>query len=122
MSHKLGEEGCLIRSAKQITTWRFCAQQTGLNITELVRLKPAFTKGKPQLSPKELKESRELARIRIHVERMIRMVKQKYSMLEDILPIKFIMNDNDSDITVTDKLMVVCCALVNLCQSVVPTE
>ena len=72
---------------------------------------PVFTKGKPQLSQKEVKECTELTRVRIHVERMIGMVKQKYS---DILPITFIMNDKDSDIMVADKLMAVCCALVNL--------
>ena len=70
---------------------------------------PAFTKGKAQLSSKEVKESRELARVRIHVERMIGMVKQKYSILEGILPITFIRNDNDSSgITVADKLMYTC--------------
>ena len=93
----------------------------GFNIMELVdqyKAKvelPAFTKGKSQLSAEEVKQSRELARVRIHVERLIGMVKQKYSILEGTLPISFI--KDDSDVTVADKLMVVCCALVNLCHS-----
>ena len=98
----------------------------GFNIMELVdqyKAKvelPAFTKGKSQLSAEEVKQSRELARVRIHVERLIGMVKQKYSILEGTLPISFI--KDDSDVTVADKLMIVCCALVNLCHSIVPVD
>ena len=100
----------------------------GFNIMELVEQYkakvqlPAFTKGKSQLTAKEVKQSRELARVRIHVERLIGTVKQKYSILEGILPISFIKNESDADITVADKLMVVCCALVNLCHSIVPVD
>ena len=36
---------------------------------------PAFTRGKNQIEAKESAASRELARIRIHVERLIGMVK-----------------------------------------------
>jgi len=50
----------------------------------------AFTRGKSQLSAKEVLNSRELARVRLHVERSIGMVKQKYTILEGILPISFI--------------------------------
>ena len=91
----------------------------GFNIMELVD-QYKFTKGKSQLSAKEIKQSRELARVRIPVERLIGMVKQKYSILEGTLPISFI--KDDSDVTVADKLMVVCCALVNLCHSIVPVD
>ena len=44
------------------------------------------------------------------------MVKQKYT----ILPISFIKHVGQ-DKSVADKLMVICCALVNLCESIVPT-
>ena len=46
----------------------------GFNIRDLVAeyhaeaVLPAFTKGKSQLSAKEVLDSRELARVRIHVE------------------------------------------------------
>ena len=58
------------------------------------------------------------------MERMIGgMVKQKYSIIEGILPITFIINNNDSsDITVADEVIIVCCTLVNLCLSIVPVE
>ena len=42
---------------------------------------PAFTKGKDQLSAIEVKETRTIANVRIHVERVIGMVRQKYSIL-----------------------------------------
>ena len=58
---------------------------------------PAFTKGKSQLSAKEVLESRELARVRIHVERLIGMVKQKYTILDTVLPISFIKQDVGQD-------------------------
>ena len=35
---------------------------------------PAFTKGKDQLSPIEVEETRTIANVRIHVERVIGMV------------------------------------------------
>ena len=60
----------------------------GFNIYELVGMHqaeaklPAFTKGKMQLSGRDVQESRELAVVRIHVERLIGILKQKYSILE----------------------------------------
>lgn len=104
----------------------------GFNVYELVAeyqgeaKLPAFTRGNPQLSAKEVQrgQSRELSQVRIHVERLIGMVKQKYSILEGVLPINFIQTDihstEENDVTVADKLMVICCALVNLCEPIVP--
>lgn len=58
----------------------------GFNTYELVGMQQAeasFTKGKAQLSAKEVQESRELA-VRIHVERLIGVIKQ-YTILEGTL-------------------------------------
>ena len=71
----------------------------GFNIYELVGMQqvesklPSFTQGKLQLSAKEVHDSRELAVVRIHVERLIGVIKQKYTILEGILPITFIKAD-----------------------------
>ena len=60
----------------------------GFNIYELVGMHqaeaklPAFIKGKAQLTAKEVQESRKLAAVRIHVERLIGVIKQKYTILE----------------------------------------
>ena len=99
----------------------------GFNIYELVAIHqpeaklPAFTKGKAQLSAKEVQDSRELAVVRIHVERLIGVIKQKYSILEGTLPINFIKADG-ADVSVADKLMAICCALVNFCEPLVPSN
>ena len=42
---------------------------------------PAFTKGKNQLWPLNVESTRKLASIRIHVERVIGIVRQKYTIL-----------------------------------------
>ena len=51
---------------------------------------PAFTKGKTQLSALEIEETQSIANIRIHVERVIRTVRQKYTILQGTLPIDFV--------------------------------
>ena len=68
----------------------------GFDTAESVRMMqaslhiPAFTKGKDQLSAVEVEETRTIANVRIHVERVIGMVQQKYSILHSIIPIDFV--------------------------------
>jgi len=83
---------------------------------------PPFTKGKKQLEKQEIDWSRELSTVRIHVERVIGLLKQKYTILQDVLPINFISGNTDGDVAVVDKIVKVCCACVNMCPSVVPLE
>ena len=80
---------------------------------------PPYTRGKKQLSKAEVDVARDLSRVRIHVERVIGLVRQKYSILESTLPVKFIMCTKSEKISVLDKIVLVCCALCNLCESVV---
>ena len=84
---------------------------------------PPFTKGKKQLEKQEVDWSRELSSVRIHVERVIGQLKQKYTILQGVLPICLI-SDNDCNVdeTVIDKIVKVCCACINLCPSVVPID
>ena len=81
---------------------------------------PPFTKGKKQLEKKDLDWSRELSTVRIHVKRVIGILKQKFTILQGIIPISLI-SDNDEESTI-DKIVQVCCACINLCPSVVPQE
>ena len=66
---------------------------------------PSFTKGKKQLSAKEVDESRQLARVRIHVEMVIGRLKN-FRILNTVVPI--------SQIDLLDHVMVVICAATNL--------
>ena len=83
---------------------------------------PAFTKGKPQLSPQEVCKSRSLSNVRIHVERVIGSVRQKYTVLESTIPITLLMKNHPEDIPTLDKVVVVACALTNLCPPIVPAN
>lgn len=83
---------------------------------------PAFTKGKKQLSPADIESTRGLAAVRIHVERVIGVVRQKYSMLQGTISIPLCVSDDMEQPTPLDKIVSVCCALTNACPSVVPFE
>ena len=82
----------------------------------------AFTKGKNQLSALEIEETRTIANVRIHVERVIGNVRQKYPILQNTLPIHFIHKRDREDTPLVDRIVRVCCALVNVCDSVVPYD
>ena len=100
----------------------------GFNVSEAVSLYcaevkiPPYTKGKKQLSKCEVDNARQLSRVRIHVERVIGLLRQKYTILEGTLPINAIMTDAESDYSTIDKIVVICAALCNCCNSVVPME
>lgn len=99
----------------------------GFNIQESVSMYcaevkiPPFTRGKKQLSKFEVDSSRQLSRVRIHVERVIGVIRQKYTILESRLPINMIMCHKE-DYSVIDKIVTVCCALCNCCDTVVSLE
>nr|XP_002732168.1 PREDICTED: uncharacterized protein LOC100375462 [Saccoglossus kowalevskii] len=97
----------------------------GFNIQESVgsvcaELKiPAFTRGKSQLSAVDVETTRKIANVRIHVERVIGMVRQKYTILGSTLPINLFISKDDQGTTMVDKIAHVCCSLANLSESVV---
>ena len=47
---------------------------------------PSFMKGKKQLRAKEVEVSRQIASVRIHVERVIRLIENRYKILDCVLP------------------------------------
>ena len=97
-----------------------CADSVRLHWAELVM--PSFTRGKRELSKVEVDEARQLSRVRIHVELVIGLLRKKYTILRDTLPINFLMHNAGQageQVAVIDKVVVVCSALCNCCKSVV---
>ncbi len=100
----------------------------GFDITESVGMMqarlciPAFTKGKNQLSAMEIDETRTIANVQIHVEQVIGNVRQKYSILQSTLPVDFVTKRVGEDYPLINRIIRVCCALCNTCDSVVPFE
>ena len=84
---------------------------------------PPFTRGKAQLSQTEIDKARQLSRVRIHVERVIGLLRNKYMCLQATVPIAHLMHDDgDKAACALDKIVVICCALCNCCESVVPLK
>ena len=82
---------------------------------------PAFTKGKDQLTAFDVEETRNVANVRIHVERVIGVVRQKYHILQGVIPIETLTSMPERGCQI-DKIAKVCCALSNICDSVVPVN
>ena len=57
--------------------------------------------------------------MRIHVERVIGLIRQKYKLLGATQPIAFV-STKDVSLPILKKIVRVCCALTNLCDFVVP--
>jgi hypothetical protein len=75
---------------------------------------PAFTRGKKQPSALEIEHTKKIANVRIHVERVIGLVRRKYIILQSILPIEAVTAKTGDRLAPIDKIVRVCCALTVL--------
>lgn len=97
----------------------------GFDISESVGLMcaevkiPAFTRGHCQLEARDVESTRKIAHLRIHVERVIGTVRNKYTLLSSKVPISIVLPCDGEDTTFLDKIVAVCCSLTNMSQSVV---
>lgn len=78
------ESGDVIIADRGFTISDYCQ----LAMCEIVI--PPFTRSKAQLTKKEVDWSRELSVVRIHVERVIGTLKQKYTILQGTLPLSMV--------------------------------
>ena len=83
---------------------------------------PSFTHGKKQLSMDEVEYSQRISKVRIHIERVIGLLKNKYTILQSTIPVSILRCNDGSGTSLIDKIVTVCAALVNLCHSVVYSE
>ena len=70
--------------------------------------------------------SRKIASVRIHIERVIGLLKNRYTILQGILPLRLLKSIKDEAVSETfancDKIVTVCAALTNLGESIVYNE
>jgi len=80
------------------------------------------SRGKSQLTQKEVEFSQRLAWVRIHIKWVIGLMKNKYTPLQGTLPFSLIKHkDSISELANIDKILIVCAALADLCPTVVPS-
>ena len=100
----------------------------GFNIQESVGLYmatitiPASSKNKKQLTGVEVEQTRNIANVRIHAERIIGNIRKKYTFLSNAQPVDFVIRRETTNNAVLDMAVTVCCALNNICNSVVPFD
>lgn len=99
----------------------------GFTVAEAVGMRgaqlktPAFKERRTQLSKKETADSRQIANVRIHVERLIGMLKLKFNVLFG--PVNILhASPNSNGVNFFDKVVRVCCALQNLNPAIVPVN
>lgn len=93
----------------------------GLHGVDLVI--PAFIKGKKQFTAEEVESSRKKSSVRIHIERIIGLIKNRFYILKGIIPLRFAKSMKDEleseNLTNLDKIIKACAILVNLSPSIV---
>ena len=69
---------------------------------------------KSQLTAIAIDETRTIAIMKIHVERVFENVRQKYSILQSRLPIDFVAKRVGEECQLIDRIVYICCGLSNV--------
>ena len=62
---------------------------------------------------------KQLSKVRIHIERVIRNIKNKYMILKGPLPVNLLKHKDDKGAANIDNILAPCASLTNLCVSIV---
>ncbi len=98
----------------------------GFDLSDALGLKhatikiPSFMKGRKQLSVADVISTRKIASVRIHVERVIGLARQKYAIMNGPVPVDYVMSKDENNLTLIDKIVHTCCSLTNLSPPIVP--
>ncbi|XP_021163909.2 uncharacterized protein LOC105939542 isoform X2 [Fundulus heteroclitus] len=93
------------------------ADEDGLMCAELKA--PGFTRGRARMRPKWPAETQQRAQLRVHVEKVVGLVRDTYSILQHALPMSTLAPLGGEAFSFIDKIVTVCCALTNMSPSVV---
>nr|XP_046237559.1 uncharacterized protein LOC124055019 isoform X2 [Scatophagus argus] len=80
---------------------------------------PGFTRGHAQMDPKSVEETQQIADLRVHVERVMGLVRNKYNILQSTIPESLLVRTEGEEFSFIDKIVTVCCALSNMSPSIV---
>lgn len=82
------------------------------------------TLGEKQLLQKEVEGFQEVLPMKTHAQRVIGLLRERYSILGAILPLSVVKVGPNGEVeeSLVDKIMKTCCALSNLCESIVPSS
>lgn len=81
---------------------------------------PAFKgRGVKQLTYQQIEQTRKIARVRIHVERVIGVIRNKFAILSHEQPISILKRNSEDLKKPFDKILNICCVLFNICRGVV---
>ncbi|XP_034232829.1 uncharacterized protein LOC117640434 [Thrips palmi] len=81
---------------------------------------PSFMHGRNQLSAEDVEVSRRIAHVRIHVERVISLLRNKYLVLKQTLNFDYLQQYSNEPVARIDDVVLVCCALCNLSSPIIP--
>ncbi|CAN9511405.1 unnamed protein product [Ophioblennius macclurei] len=82
---------------------------------------PRTSGGDAQMDPKSVEETRQITHLRVHVERVIGLVRNKYKILQQNIPVSLKAPLKGEEFCFMDKIVTVCCALTNMSPGVVVT-
>lgn len=97
----------------------------GFNVKDLIEEKkaslniPTFLRKKTQFLPSELETDKQITTLRIHVERIIGLIRNKYTVLSGVIMVDS-MARFQNGLNIVDLIVKVCCILCNFNKSIIP--